>query len=86
LVDADVVFVPTGDPHFLPAADAVKLLKQISPKVIIPAYYPRHGGAGKSPNELTKALGLKPEDMEKLVFRKKDLAGDKMRLVCLKIS
>lgn len=74
-VDADVVFVPAGDAHFLPAPEAAKLLKQISPKVIIPAYY-------KNPNELTKALGLKPENMEKLVFRKKDLA-DKMRLVVL---
>lgn len=79
LVDADVVFVPTGDSHFLSASDAVKILKQISPKIIIPAYY-------KNSNELIKALGLKPEEAEKLVFRKKDLIGDKMRLVCLKIS
>lgn len=78
LVDADVVFVPTGDSHFLPAAEAVKLIKQIGSKVVIPAYY------GKSANELVKAMGLKSEDMEKLVFRKKDLAGDKMRLIILR--
>lgn len=77
LVEADVVFIPTGDSHFISAPEAVKLLKQISPKVIIPAYY-------KNANDLTKALGLKPENAEKLVFRKKDIAEDKMRLVILK--
>jgi L-ascorbate metabolism protein UlaG (beta-lactamase superfamily) len=77
LVDADIVFVPTGDSHFLPAAEAVKLLKQIAPKVIIPAYY-------QNANELVKALGLKAEEMEKFVFRKKDLTSEKMRLLILK--
>lgn len=77
LGEADVVFVPTGDDNVLPPAEAVKLLKQISPAVIIPTDQRRAAG-------LVKALGLKPEEADKLVFRRKDLGGEKMRLVFLK--
>lgn len=77
---ADIVFVPAGDPHFISAADAAKLVKQIEPKAVIPASYK------KNSDELIKALDLKPENMEKFVFRKKDLADEKMRLICLKTS
>ncbi len=78
LVEADVVFVPTGDSHFLSAPEAVRLVKQLEPKIVIPASYK------KNSDELAKALGLKPENMEKFVFRKKDLGAEKMRLVVLK--
>ena len=73
----DVVFVPTGDEHFIEPEAALKLMKQLGPKVIIPAFY-------KNANEFLKAAGVKAEEMEKMVFRRKDLGeSDKTRIVLL---
>lgn len=75
--EVDVVFVPAGDDHFLAPEDAAKLLKQINPKVVIPAYY-------KSPQAFLEAVNGEPEKMEKFVFRRKDLGdGGKRRTVVL---
>jgi hypothetical protein len=74
--DADLLFIPTGDSHFIPAADAAKLIKQLEPKLIVPAYY-------KTPGDLEKAMGVKGEREEKLVFKRKDIADAKGRLVVL---
>lgn len=76
LGETDVVFVPTGDSHFIDPADAAKLMRQIEPKVIIPAYF-------KNANELVKAMGVKPEEMEKFTFKKKEIADAKGRLIVL---
>ncbi len=73
----DMVFVPTGDEHFIDPEAALKLVHQLRPKVVIPAYY-------KKPDKFLAAAGVKPETEEKLVFRKKDLGeGEKMRVIVL---
>ncbi len=75
--EVDVVFIPTGDEHFIGPEDAAKLLKQLEPKVVIPAYY-------KSPQAFLKAVNGEPEKMEKFVFRRKDLGeGGKRRTIVL---
>ncbi len=74
----DVVFMPTGDEHFIEPEAAMKLVKQLAPKIVIPAYH-------KSAKALLTAAGVKAEEEDKLVFRRKDLGeGDKMRVVVLK--
>ena len=73
--EPDVLFVPTGE-HLLSGADAAKLIKKLEPAVIIPSFF-------KNANEFLKALGQKGEHVEKLVFRKKDIAGAKGRIVVL---
>jgi L-ascorbate metabolism protein UlaG (beta-lactamase superfamily) len=74
--EPDILFVPTGDEHFLAGEAAAKMIKQIEPKIIVPAYY-------KNASDLVKALGVKPETEEKLVFRKKDIADAKNKFVML---
>jgi L-ascorbate metabolism protein UlaG (beta-lactamase superfamily) len=76
LGEPDVLFVPTGDSHFIEAGDAAKLIKQLEPKVIVPIYY-------KTPNDLAKAMGVKPEEEEKFVFKKKDIVTMKNKLVTI---
>jgi L-ascorbate metabolism protein UlaG (beta-lactamase superfamily) len=76
LGEPDLVFVPTGDDHFIPAPDAAKLMKQLEPKIIVPAYY-------KNSTDLEKAMGVKAEREEKFVFKKKDIADAKSRLIVL---
>lgn len=76
LGELDVLFVPTGDDHFLDGEAAAKMVKQLEPKVIVPAYY-------KNANDLAKALGVSPEPEEKMVFRKKDIADAKKKFVLI---
>ncbi|MEY4731839.1 MAG: hypothetical protein RL681_785 [Candidatus Parcubacteria bacterium] len=73
--EPDVLFVPTGD-HLLSGTDAAKLIKKLEPAVVIPSFF-------KNANDFLKALGQKGEQMEKLVFRKKDIAETKGRIVVL---
>ncbi|KKW46256.1 MAG: hypothetical protein A3A43_01125 [Candidatus Liptonbacteria bacterium RIFCSPLOWO2_01_FULL_56_20] len=74
--EPDVLVLPTGDSHFLSPADGAKLVKQLGPAMVIPAFY-------KSASELVKALGGKAEEEEKAVFKKKDLIAGKRRVVVL---
>lgn len=75
--EPDLVFVPTGDDHFINPDDAAKLIKRLEPKIVIPAFY-------KNANALAKAMGGSTETMEKFVFRRKDLGAEaKAKLVIL---
>lgn len=74
--EPDVLFLPTGDDHFIAPADAAKLVKQLEPAITIPGYY-------KEYNSFAKAFGQKAEVEEKLVFRAKDLDAEKSRVVVL---
>lgn len=71
----DVLFVPTGE-HFISPEDAAKLVKQIEPKVVVPAY-------SKDADAFMKALGQKSEAMDKFVFKKREIAEKKGQLVLI---
>ncbi len=77
LTEADILFIPVGGGHFLSAELAAKLAKKLEPAAIIPSFF-------KNPNEFLKAIGQKAEVQEKFVFKKKDLAGLKTKVVVLK--
>lgn len=76
LDDPDIVLLPVGGGHFLEPEVAAKLVKQLEPAVAIPAFY-------KSPADFLKAMGQKVGAEEKFVFKKKDLAEEKNRIVVL---
>lgn len=76
LNEPDVVFLPVGGGHFLAPEAAAKLVKHLEPAVAIPTFY-------KSPADFLKGLGQKVSTEEKFVFKKKDLAEEKNRVVVL---
>ncbi|MFH1246624.1 MAG: MBL fold metallo-hydrolase [Candidatus Liptonbacteria bacterium] len=76
LAEPDILFVPTGDSHFIDPHEAAKLIKQIEPAVIIPSYR-------KKPEEFLKAMGEKGEALERLVIKKKDLLDKKLQVIVL---
>ena len=75
----DVLFLPFDSAHFLPAEAAAKIVKQLSPHFVIPSF-------SKEPAELAKILGRKAEPQEKLVFKRKDLAGERGQVIILSAS
>lgn len=74
--EPDILFLPVGE-HFLSHEAAAKLVRQIEPALAIPTF-------SKNPGEFLKALSQKAEPQEKFVFKKKDLAGQKNRVLIFK--
>ncbi|MEK9173490.1 MAG: MBL fold metallo-hydrolase [Patescibacteria group bacterium] len=79
LGDPDVLILPIGGGHFLSSQMAVRLIKQIEPAVVLPSFF-------KDAKDFLKEIGQKTDAQEKFVFKKKDLDGDKSRVVVLKES
>jgi L-ascorbate metabolism protein UlaG (beta-lactamase superfamily) len=77
--EPDVLFLPVGGGHFLEPEVAAKIGKQLEAKIIIPSFY-------KDPADFLKALGKKEEEMEKFVFKQKDIIADKGRAIILKAN
>jgi L-ascorbate metabolism protein UlaG (beta-lactamase superfamily) len=77
--EPDVLILPVGGGHFLEPEVAAKLAKQLEATIVIPSF-------AKDPAAFVKALGKKAEPVEKFVFKKKDLIGEKERPVILKVS
>lgn len=77
--EPDVLFLPVGGGHFLEPEVAAKIAKQLEARIVVPSFY-------KDPAEFLKASGKKGEEMEKFVFKQKDIAGDKGRVIILKAS
>lgn len=75
--EPDVLFLPAGGGHFLEPEVAAKITKQLEAKVVIPSFY-------KDPAAFLKAIGTKGETVERFVFKQKDIAGDKGRVIILK--
>ncbi len=74
--DPDVLFLPIGGGHFLEPEVAAKIAKQLEARIVIPSF-------AKDPDAFLKALGKKAETMEKFVFKQKDIATDKGRVIVL---
>lgn len=77
--EPDVLFLPVGGGHFLEPDVAAKIAKHLEARIVIPSFY-------KDPSAFLKASGKKGEEMEKFVFKPKDISGDKGRIVILKAS
>jgi len=77
--EPDVLILPVGGGHFLEPEVAAKIAKQLEARIVIPSFY-------KSVDEFLKATGKKGEEMEKLVFKQKDIQGDKGRICILKAN
>jgi hypothetical protein len=75
----DILFLPVGNPPFLSVEDSVKIIKQISPKIIIPSFHGKNVSA-----EFLKNLGQESSVEEKLVLKSKDLPERGMKVVALK--
>lgn len=74
--EPDVLIVPAGGGHFLEPDVAAKIAKQLEATIVIPSFV-------KDPADFLKALGKKTEVVDKFVFKKKDLMGEKQRPVIL---
>ena len=89
LEDVDILIIPAGGKPFIDEKAAVKLIKQIQPKIIIPSFFKIPGLKRQSAdvkNFLEELNHKKYETQEKLTIKKKELIEMKTsEVVVLKV-
>jgi L-ascorbate metabolism protein UlaG (beta-lactamase superfamily) len=76
--EPDILFIPASGKPFIKPEEAIKLIKILEPKIIIPSFIEAE------PKEFFKILGQKPSAEEKFVFKKKDIVNKAKELIFLK--
>lgn len=83
--NADILFIPIGGNYTIDGEEAISLINQIEPKIIIPMHYKIEGLKLKldSEDKFLKAFSKKPEVLDKLVIRKTQLPQE-TKIILLK--
>ena len=84
--DVDILMIPIGGTYTIDAKEAIKIMSQIEPKIIIPMHYK----IGKlnikldGLDKFLKALGIKSlQSLDKLSVKKKDLSKEEAKIITL---
>jgi L-ascorbate metabolism protein UlaG (beta-lactamase superfamily) len=83
----DILFVPVGGKYTLDAKQAVEVISQIEPRIVIPMHYKTKDVKLdiEGVEKFVKELGIEPTYEEKLKINKKDLPAEDMELVILSL-
>ena len=85
--DVDILMIPVGGVYTINAKEAVKIIKQIEPNIIIPMHYKLPGLTEKFADvkDFLKEIGLNGQEaVDKLTLKKKDLINREMEVVVMK--
>jgi len=88
LEGVDILFIPVGGKYTIDAKQAVEVISQIEPRIVIPMHY-KTPGVEMGLDDLDKfikELGIAPTKEEKLKISKKDLPQEDMELVVLELN
>jgi len=84
--DIDILMIPIGGVYTIDAAEAIKIMAQIEPKIIIPMHYkiPKLKIKLDDVDKFLKNLGIKkPESLPKLSIKKKDISTEEAKIILL---
>lgn len=86
-IDCDILLVPTGGVFTLDEKQAVKLIRQLEPSIVVPMHYRRDGLSAdfsglSTVDDFLREVGKPAEKMSKLVV-KKDSLPEEMKVVVL---
>ncbi len=81
--DVDVLMVPVGGTYTINAKEAVGIITQVEPKMIIPMHFKTKDLRLdiEGPEKFIKELSLKPEKVDKLKISKKLLPTEETKLI-----
>lgn len=86
LEGVDILLIPVGGEGTLNSTQAVKIISQIQPRIVIPVHYKIPGLKDKSDSidKFLKEFGIdNPEKMDKLKIQKKDLPQEETKVIIL---
>jgi len=83
VANVDILLVPIGGHDTINYEEAISLINQIEPKIIIPMHYslPNLKIKLDALDEFLKAISKKPEILDKLIIRKNNLPGETKLIV-----
>jgi L-ascorbate metabolism protein UlaG (beta-lactamase superfamily) len=83
---ADILILPVGGGDLATAKEAVKIIGQVEPRLVIPSCHKVGMGKIKADDIHTfiKEFGVKPEELDKLKISKRDLPQEDVKLFVLK--
>ncbi|HLC99893.1 MAG TPA: MBL fold metallo-hydrolase [Patescibacteria group bacterium] len=83
----DILFVPIGGTYTVDGKQAVAIVKQIEPKIIVPMHYKVPGLTVnlEGPNAFLKEIGIKPEETEYYKITAKNLPQEETHLIMFKL-
>lgn len=86
--DVDVLMIPVGGVYTINGSEAVKIINQIEPSIVIPMHYkiPKLTLKLNSVDKFLQEIGGEKETLEELSIQSKDLTGDKMRIIVMKVA
>jgi len=76
----DILFTPIGNHDTIDLKEAIKVIRQIEPKIVIPMHY---GNEELKVNEFLRAMDIKIDPMPKLIIKKADLMFEGEKVVVL---
>lgn len=82
--DIDIVMIPVGGTYTINYKEAVEIINQIEPKIVIPMHYKIPGLKLEidGPEKFLKEMSLTPEKVERSYkIQKKNLPAEEMKLV-----
>lgn len=85
--DVDILMIPVGGNYTINYKEAVGVVSQIEPKVVIPMHYKIPGLTVdiEGPEKFIKELGLNPERVDRFKVSKKTLPAEEIKLVTFNI-
>ncbi len=86
--NVDILMIPVGGTYTIDAEEAVHIINQIEPKIVIPMHYKTPGLNIKldGVDLFLKEMGTKKEAVDKLTIKKKDLPqGEETEIVVMKV-
>ena len=85
--DVDVLFIPVGGNYTINYKEAIDVIGQIEPKIIIPMHYKLKDLKIEldGPEKFVKELGLTPEKVDKYKIAKKLLPAEEIKLVMFEL-
>jgi len=84
--EVDILMVPVGGNFTIDGSEAVKIINQIEPSLVIPMHYkiPNVSVKLDGVDKFLQEIGTEKETMEELTIQKKDLTEEEMKVVVMK--
>ncbi len=87
IIEVDILMIPVGGIFTISAKEAMKIISQIEPKIVIPMHYclPKLKVKLEDLDKFLKAMGIKKiEPLLKLSIKKKDILTEEAKIIVLK--
>lgn len=84
--EVDILMVPVGGIYTINGSEAIGIINQIEPKIVIPMHYkiPKLNLKLNNVDKFLEEIGAKKETVEEFLIQKRDLPEEEMKVVVMR--